>query len=463
MYKIIILLLSVSGIITAGCTLLESKAPDSPTFSYEKYKGLWESPQYGYYLLIDESGMSLFDHTSSMCLKNPVSPSELSLHLKVFVTVDNDQFTASPHPGASHYRFNRIQPKLEKEIISSCKTESNKDPLINFKYFTELMQEHYAFFSLHNIDWEKRTEEFKKQIKPTTSNKQLLSIFSQMLDGISDAHTFLKAELNGSTELIKTGHSRVLRPALDRAFLEQLSFDDPREFRQNWFNQYLSNINDDILSGNGNLTDSNRILWGKIGNKGYINILRMAGFSDTGLMSDEVKIASQEMATIMNSLKDSDSIIVDVTANGGGEDEVSRVIAGYFTNRSLEVYEKFTKDGINPPQVFEIQPAEITFTGPVTLLTSDHTVSAAEVFTMSMATLQHVTHVGERTRGALSDTLDKRLPNGWEVGLSNEVYRDMQGRVPEGVGISPVKHISIFGGEDIYTSHSLALSRFLEM
>ena len=56
---------------------------------------------------------------------------------------------------------------------------------------------------------------------------------------------------------------------------------------------------------------------------------------------------------------------------------------------------------------------------------------------MLMRSLPQVTHIGEPTNGALSDVLEKELPNNWEFTLSNEVYRDANGQAFEAVGIPP--------------------------
>jgi len=67
--------------------------------------------------------------------------------------------------------------------------------------------------------------------------------------------------------------------------------------------------------------------------------------------------------------------------------------------------------------------------GHVVLLIGD-CASACETF--AMATMQRqpaVIRLGENTEGVFSDVLDRRLPNGWHFGLSNEVYRTGDGRI----------------------------------
>jgi carboxyl-terminal processing protease len=79
----------------------------------------------------------------------------------------------------------------------------------------------------------------------------------------------------------------------------------------------------------------------------------------------------------------------------------------------------------------------------VYVLTSNVSVSSAETFTMAMRALPHVTHVGQRTRGAFSE-LSRRLPNGWFVVLSNEIFVDADGKAWEGVGIPPHMPLQVF-------------------
>lgn len=56
---------------------------------------------------------------------------------------------------------------------------------------------------------------------------------------------------------------------------------------------------------------------------------------------------------------------------------------------------------------------------------------------MMLRVLPQVTVIGQNTQGAHSDVLTRTLPNGWTLGLSNEVLRLADGRVYEGVGIPP--------------------------
>ncbi len=90
-----------------------------------------------------------------------------------------------------------------------------------------------------------------------------------------------------------------------------------------------------------------------------------------------------------------------------------------------------------PAAAIQVAPRGETYARPVRLLTSRRTGSAAEILTLALSALPQVTRIGEPTLGILSDNLYKRLPNGWEVGLSNERYEAPGGELYEGRGIPP--------------------------
>ena len=133
-------------------------------------------------------------------------------------------------------------------------------------------------------------------------------------------------------------------------------------------------------------------------------------------------------------------MILDLRFNEGGWDGVSLALASRFADQKRLAYTKRARKGndFTAPRSFHVEPAGAQhFSGKVILLTSRFTVSAAEVFVLAMRTLPNVTLAGETTAGALSDMLERHLPNGWTVSLSNEVYTAADGKVYEHLGLSP--------------------------
>ena len=93
------------------------------------------------------------------------------------------------------------------------------------------------------------------------------------------------------------------------------------------------------------------------------------------------------------------------------------------------------------------------------LLTSERTVSAAEIFVICMMACPHVTRVGGITPGALSNTLTKHLPNGWHIEISSEVVEAADGNVYEGIGIPPQVDVPVFIPGNIYPGLKQAVDK----
>lgn len=116
------------------------------------------------------------------------------------------------------------------------------------------------------------------------------------------------------------------------------------------------------------------------------------------------------------------------------------------------------------PQPLFLEPVKRPeFSGPTYVLTSDVTASAAESLTLAFRALPTVTHVGARTRGALSDAFEKKLPNGWIVTLSNEVYLDHKGNSWEGTGIPPDHEWTVFDPTNPFSGHTPAVERAIAL
>ncbi len=134
-------------------------------------------------------------------------------------------------------------------------------------------------------------------------------------------------------------------------------------------------------------------------------------------------------------------MIIDVRFNQGGFDKVSSDIASRFTNQEHIAFSKKARlgDSFTEDQIISLSPkGDFQFNQDIVLLTSPLTASAAEIFALYLKDLPYVTIVGENTNGGFSDILTHALPNGAIIGLSNEIYSDMNGVVYEGIGVGPV-------------------------
>ncbi|MEO0691284.1 MAG: S41 family peptidase [Pseudomonadota bacterium] len=157
------------------------------------------------------------------------------------------------------------------------------------------------------------------------------------------------------------------------------------------------------------------------------------------------------------------AVVIDLSVNYGGFDFISRAIAERFASAPTHAYTKYAGDAKDPikTRVMLTPSRGARFEGPVYVMTSNITISGGEILTMALGALPNVTHVGEATRGALSDVLDKTLPNGWEVSLSNEVYLDSDGIAWEGRGVKPDWEMTVFPDADPVAGHLRAVRELL--
>ena len=88
-------------------------------------------------------------------------------------------------------------------------------------------------------------------------------------------------------------------------------------------------------------------------------------------------------------------------------------------------------------KTISIKPIDPSYGKSVYILTSSYSVSAAETMILSTLNFPNFKKVGATTRGAFSNLLEKKLPNGWAYTLSNEIYESINGKVYEAIGIPP--------------------------
>ena len=151
----------------------------------------------------------------------------------------------------------------------------------------------------------------------------------------------------------------------------------------------------------------------------------------------EVAGVRRIMDTVMNDLAGMEAIVIDVRFNGGGQDAVSFEILSRFIPGRLQVATQKISygDQFTPTQSLYIEGRAAAYQGPVYVLTSPQTGSAAEALAIATLSMDQVRRIGSASAGAMSTALEKTLPNGWAFSLSNEIYMDNAGRNYENVGV----------------------------
>lgn len=419
--------------------------------------GIWQNMSYGWTLDISESQVEMYHYSKAGCIKDPAGTEDIAGLVQFFV-IDAGQLKLSIRTeGSTVYTFDEIE-----RVPDACAEEITNTPQAVFDYFWHLMDAHYAFFDVYGVDWNARREAFADDISAEMTDAALFEVLSNMMEGLNDGHLGLNGEIDGEEEGFSASKPRVLEPALSAAFKAQSDIEERSDFFTQWFFGSLNRFRDQVLDqrGQGKAAGGN-INWGRINNIGYISVFGMGGFAsnEDETLEDEIAGVHMAMNEALSALEDTDGLIFDIALNQGGMDEVSLALASHFTAERVKAYSKVAHNAKVDPQPLYVEPApsNVQYLKPVTLFTSDLTVSAAEIFTMAMRSLPNVTHRGDVTWGALSDILSKPLPNGWMLELSNEIYQDAAGKKWEGRGITPEEMMTVFDPENITQSHHNAI------
>lgn len=411
--------------------------------------GVWRSRGYGLVLSVSPEGLRLHHETQAGCYPDPGGEGSLLESLVYFVPgTSPEERVFLSHPGETHYRFQRLSALPE-----ACARQEAWTPPRLFDVFAATFSEHYAFFPERGVDWGARVAALRPRVTPATDARALFGVFTELLAGLEDAHTGLTGEAEGEALELTGGEGTTL----------------PRVTAQGgqraWLAAYREGILETVLKGAGHHVANNRIFHGRIGDLGYLNVVTMGGFAEgEPSLDEELRVLNAALDDALTTFQGARAVIVDVSNNRGGHDLLGRAIAARFTDSRRLAYTKRPRNVDVPTQPFHVEPSTgPRFTGSVYLLTSDVTVSAAEVFTLCMRALPNVTHVGTATRGALSDVLAKPLPNGWRMELSNEVYLDAKGALFEVRGIPPQHPLTVFPEDDLQGGHARAVLSLVEL
>ena len=203
---------------------------------------------------------------------------------------------------------------------------------------------------------------------------------------------------------------------------------------------------------------------------GYLQIRSFLGYSKRPGINAQRRALDQALDAALR--RPLEGLVIDLRRNGGGSDVLGIDIASRLTDRRYLAYSKLARDrrdpsGFTKSQRVLVEPSDDSrFTGPVALLTSRYSVSAAETFAQALIRRDpEVARIGESTQGVFSDVMIRSLPNGFVFGLPNEIYVT-SGRTYDGLGIPPTidtglvfDRANLEAGRDPELEQALALFR----
>jgi carboxyl-terminal processing protease len=393
--------------------------------------GIWQSRGYGWTLAIKDGDVEFYERHGRYCLARVRDTNSLTDNVaRAVLSLDRTTLTVPSDAPGYNYVFERLD-----SLPEPCRTpQSVYTPAEIIDYVDLMFTRHYPFFATRGIDWPKTVAAARAKVSPTTTDEQLFGIVTEMLSSLRDGHVTLWAAYDGrrrrfnSDVDVAAPPPPIPRDGTELTAVARRVVTATESANAAW----TAGIGETLLGDKAVWEDDGRVVYGMIGDIGLLTIRSMEGY-------DGVEEIDEIMDNAVKALSPAKAVILDISMNDGGEDAISSRIVGRFAEAAVTGY--FKKPGDDPTS--ELQSIAVVpstgarYTGPVYLLTSRVTGSAAEIFTLAMRALPNVTHVGGRTRGILSDMLIKSLPNGWTVSLSNELYLDHRKRSFEWTGIPP--------------------------
>lgn len=441
--------------------------------------GHWYAPAYGYVLSVSAEGgvftVNTYSVTENYCVLQNVDanlPLDDFKHKYIYLNVAREALLESKgvYPPGIEYEKVKQLPVVCEGNLQKVKTDSDYvfDAKKDFEIFWQTFNELYINFELRGVNWNENYEAALTSVDDVESEEELFEFLSKLIAPLGDGHVqLMRAPLTQDLDQSITAafeneetpffgvstqvtlYQKLINEYMQALGLEKELTDAQTEAENNYFlTNYLQIF--DIIFGYANENSdikeraAGEIVWFKTKeNIGYLIIGSMTNYTEgkSTVVSDiasDVAIAEATINEALKDLEDTQGLIIDVRVNGGGQDQVALTFVRHFMSQSQVVYSKSAGRGIwaTPKKDVVLDPqSDNLYLKPTAVLVSGDTASAAELFTIAMASLPQVTIIGEPTAGEFSDILVKRLTSDILFGISNETYLDTQGNNYERIGI----------------------------
>jgi hypothetical protein len=255
-----------------------------------------------------------------------------------------------------------------------------------FNYLWKECDEKYSFFKVKGIDWAQKKEQYGSEVYNGMPQQALFDILFDMLHELRDGHVNLISAF------------QVAR--FDIGKLGPKNFDDRllKDFYLSDKYYITGGLSHDLF------VDQN------------IAYVRYSSFSSS--------VTNDEMNFILNKYKNTEGLIFDVRANGGGSVTNVFNILGHFIDHKTFIYDSYIKTGkghedFSGAEKAFIEPSNGSrYFKPVVVLTDRGSYSATSFFSLGVRAIENMTIIGDTTGGGLGAPNGGQLPNGWTYRFS---------------------------------------------
>jgi hypothetical protein len=331
-----------------------------------------------------------------------VWPMKLEPNTDYWLSINGGRFTnfrsatgesSIPYPIAFSTRASATTQPAAPHIAAA-----NKEAIAKLK---KAVLQDYSYFDLRKVDWEKQFAEYAPKLEAAAGPAEFATLAARMLSAAQDVHVAVRA---GDRRMVT--HKRDVFPAMN---FHQLERTIPQ-----WTKRH-----DFVYSG-------------IYPNAHYLCI--------TSLPVDAAfQVAINEV--IGEAAAANKPLILDLRANGGGDEPTARKIAGCFLDKpavyAAHVMRADGKFSEQRQRVVQPYPAGPKFRGKVIVLTGPATLSSCEAFVLMMRQVSDCKSVGMTTGGSSGNPKIHDLGNGTSVSLPQWKALRPDGTCFEGEGIKP--------------------------
>lgn len=256
----------------------------------------------------------------------------------------------------------------------------------------------YPFFQFKKIDWDSLYRKYNPLALSSKGDEiynVLFDLFSELKDGHIEIHT--EGGFPVPTYLW------------------------PRDVARKSFSQIVVSS---YIGKQLKLTGKNNISYEIFDNIGYIYL---STFKEGSWINN--------FDNILDYMKNTNGLILDVRNNGGGSSSISDFVISRFIKQPMQET-RFFPDGRT--KQWMIQPGgSFTYTNRVVILVNGSSFSAAELLPELMRQLSNVTIVGSITGGGGGANNIYTLPSGKRIKMPNSYFTRLDGEMVEWNGIVP--------------------------
>ena len=303
----------------------------------------------------------------------------------------------------------------------------------NFEALWSVIDQHYCFFDLKEIDWLAVHDKYHAQLAQVKTVDAFFDLLGGMLNELRDGHVSLVSPFDIST------------------------YDA-------WWSSYPLNYNSYIIYNNY-LRDYYRTAAGWR----YVPLFRQdleVGY--VSYRSFSTPVAAGNILSVFSRFRYAKGLILDLRENGGGNLMTATTIASFFADKRRVVGYNMHKTGsghadFSEPKPIYINPVDSGGWGsrPVVVLTNRGCYSATNEFVNYMSNYPNVIIMGDRTGGGGGFPFTSDLPLGWTVRFSINPSLDVEKNHIE-EGIEPDVKLEMLGedelqGRDTYIESAITL------